>query len=520
MSLDLTDFENQMVLRPLTEDDYDAVVALQAKCFPGMEPWTKAEFVSQIRTFPQGQVALVFEDALVASSASLIINYDDYAELHDWRTIADNGYITNHNPDGDTLYGIEMQVDPAYRGRKLARRMYAARKELCRDLGLARMIIGGRIPGYAEHKETLTPRQYVEAVTQGRMHDSVLTAQLANGFMLKALVPDYFASDEDSAGYATELEWVNLDYEARRPRGRGRRAVHTTRVATVQYEMRRVESFDDFAQQAEFFVDTASDYKADFVLFPELFTLQLLTVIQSERPGQAARALAEFTPAYLDLFTDLALRYNINIIGGSQFTVEDGHLFNVAYLFRRDGTLGRQKKIHVTPAEARWWGVQGGDKVEVFETDCGPIGIVICYDIEFPEQVRLLADVGVPLLFVPYNTADRHGHLRVTTCAKARCIENHLYVVTAGCVGNLPFTENADVHYARSGVYTPSDVSFARDGEAALADAGLETVLVHDLDLELVRRQRLRGTTTNWRDRRSDLYKVVWTAADGTKREV
>ena len=164
--------------------------------------------------------------------------------------------------------------------------------------------------------------------------------------------------------------------------------------------------------------------------------------------------------------------------------------------------------------------MQGGEGMHVFETDCGPIGMAVCYDIEFPETLRVLADAGVRLVFVPYNTSDRYGHQRVTVCARARCIENHMYVVTSGCVGNLPFTENADVHYAQSGVYTPNDVQFARDGIAAQADPGMETVLVHDLDLETLRRQRLRGTTTNWKDRRSDLYKVVWTGEGIDPREV
>ncbi len=93
-------------------------------------------------------------------------------------------------------------------------------------------------------------------------------------------------------------------------------------------------------------------------------------------------------------------------------------------------------------------------------------------------------------------------------CAQARAIENHLYVVTAGCVGTLPMVENADVHYAQSGVYTPCDVPFARDGIAAQASENIETIVVQDVDLELLRIHRRRGTTRNWRDRRTDLYRV------------
>jgi predicted amidohydrolase len=75
---------------------------------------------------------------------------------------------------------------------------------------------------------------------------------------------------------------------------------------------------------------------------------------------------------------------------------------------------------------------------------------------------------------------------------------------------HLPWVENDDVHYAQSGVYTPSDVSFARDGIAAEASPNIETVLVHGLDAEALRRHRREGTVQNWNDRRTDLYRVEW----------
>ncbi|MEQ9065156.1 MAG: carbon-nitrogen hydrolase family protein, partial [Gimesia chilikensis] len=210
------------------------------------------------------------------------------------------------------------------------------------------------------------------------------------------------------------------------------------------------KGFDEYAQQCEFFLDTASDYKCDFILFPELFTTQLLSCVEPTRPGQAARRLAEFTPQYLDFFTEMAVKYNVNVIGGSQFVVEHGTLYNTSYLFGRDGSIGKQYKIHITPSERKWWGVSPGDRVEVFDTDCGRIAIQICYDIEFPELTRIAAQKGAQIVFVPFNTDTRHGYLRVRHCAQARCVENHLYVAISGCTGNLPFVENADIHYAQS----------------------------------------------------------------------
>lgn len=516
MPVDISEYETRIIERPLTKDDVTAWRALLIACFPGLKPWTEAQMLSMIETFPEGQRCIEIDGRVVASSASLVVQYDDYTDWHDYLEISGNGFIRNHDPEGDTVYGIEMMVHPDYRGQKLARRLYAYRKQLCRDLNCARMIVGGRIPGYAAHKATLTAHQYVERVVTKQLFDPVLTTQLANGFQLRQLIEDYLPNDEDSAGWATCLEWPNLDFVPRNRRKRVRRAMAPARLSLVQYKMRRIQSWDDFETQCAFFVDTASDYKADVLLFPELFTVQLLSLVESGRPEQEARRLADFTPRYLELFTRLATQYNVNIVGGSQFEVgHDGRLYNVAYLFRRDGSIGRQRKIHVTPNEAHWWGIAGGRDVEVFETDIGRIAILVCYDIEFPELARVAVEKGAQVLFCPSNTNDRNGHLRVRICCQARAIENQVYVVNAGCVGNLPLVDNADTHYAQSGIFTPSDIGFARDGIATEAEPNVETVLFHDVDLEELRRARRTGTVRNWTDRRLDLYRVVYAGEEG-----
>jgi predicted amidohydrolase len=283
--------------------------------------------------------------------------------------------------------------------------------------------------------------------------------------------------------------------------------------------MRQIETFEEFERQCEFFIDTASEYKCDFVLFPELLTTQLLSFTAARNPADSARKLAGYTPQYLEFFTQMAVKYNVNIVGGSQFAIEGEELRNVAYLFRRDGTIERQYKIHITASERRWWGVKPGREVNVFTTDRGKVAILICYDVEFPELVRIAAAKGAQILFVPFNTDNREGYLRVRYCAQARCIENHLYTVVSGCTGNLPFVDNADVHYAQSGVFTPADVAFSRDGIAAECTPNIENLVIHDVDVELLRRHRLAGTVQNWNDRRKDIYRVVWDE-DGEEKQV
>ncbi|HCS52151.1 GNAT family N-acetyltransferase [uncultured Rubinisphaera sp.] len=517
-ALDLSEFEWKTVLRKLTIDDFQELIALQELCFPGMAVWDIAQIESQIANFPEGQLCIEIDGQLAATSSSLMLLYDPDMAWYDWKKVADDGYIRNHNPKGDTLYGIEIMVHPDFRGMKLARRLYEARKEICRQKNLRRIIIGGRIPGYSEHADKLTAREYVDQVFDKKLYDPVLTAQIANGFFLQGLISNYFPTDTHSKGYATFLEWKNLDYL---PKSK-RRVAHTIepiRLAVVQYEMRQISGFEDFARQCEFFIDTASEYHSDFVVFPELFTTQLLSCTSVTRPGHAARHLAEYTPQYLDLLTELAVKYDINIIGGSQFVIENETLYNISYLFRRDGTLGKQYKIHITPSERKWWGVSPGDRVEVFDTDCGRVAILICYDIEFPELVRIAAQKGAQIIFVPFNTDTRHGYLRIRHCALARCVENHVYVAVSGCTGNLPFVENSDIHYAQSAIFTPADAEFARDAIAAECNANIETMIIHDVDLEQVRRHKLGGSVQNWNDRRRDLYKVVY-KEDGEDREV
>lgn len=517
-TLDLETFSRDINLRQLRIDDFDQLVAMQKLCFPGLEGWHREHLESQISTFPAGQLCIEADGQLVASCGSLIVDFSEYADWHDWTLIADDGFITNHDPEGDTLYGIEVMVHPDFRGMKLARRLYDARKDLCRRLNLQRIIIGGRIPGYGPYAEKMTAQDYVEYIVHKDIYDPVLTSQLSNGFVLRGLIPDYYKEDLESRGYATHLEWINLRYQA--PTRIRMKTVSQVRLCVIQWEMRTLSSFDDFCQQTEFFVGTASDYRADFVIFPELFTLALLSLVDARAPGVAARRLADFTPQYLELFSDLSVRYHINIVGGSHFTLEGDCLYNVSYVFLRDGRIGKQYKLHVTPNEHRWWGISPGNRLEVFDTDCGRVAINICYDVEFPELARYAASQDVRLLLVPFNTNERSGYTRVRSCAMARAVENHMYVAISGCVGNLPFVDNTDIHYAQSAVFSPADFAFSPGGVVVEASANIAQVLVHDVDIELIRRHRHNGTTRNWRDRRKDLYQIRFSMGDEEPTDV
>lgn len=504
-----------VVVRPLEIEDYEAVLKLQLKCFGEMEGTTKDQFESQIYQFQEGQIGVFLNEKLVASSSALILDLDEYSLNHTWEEIADEGYIRNHDEEGDTLYGIEVMVDPEYRGMKFGRRLYEARKELCQKLNLKRILIGGRIPNYHLHQKEMKVTDYVRAVIDKKIYDPVLSFQVKNDFSIKRIIQDYLPDDEDSCRYATLMEWVNLDYRHTQPKLRI--SSSPARICCVQYKMRKIKSFDDFAQQIEYFVDVASEYKADFVLFPELLTTQLLSFVGEKRPGLAARELTKFTDQVLEFFNELAIRYDVNIIGGSHFTMENDHVYNVSYLFHRDGKIDSQYKIHITPSERKWWGVQPGSELKVFDTDRGRVAINICYDAEFPELARIATDKGAQILFVPYCTDERHGFTRVRITSQARAIENQIYVAIAGTVGNIPSVPNMDIQYAQSAIFSPSDFPFARDGIVAISEENNEMVVIADVDLAVLRRTRHNGTVTPLKDRRTDLYEIKFNEVPDNK---
>jgi predicted amidohydrolase len=315
-------------------------------------------------------------------------------------------------------------------------------------------------------------------------------------------------SDFESKSYATLIQWHNIYYQEKHTVIGSKKVV--IRLGVVQWQMRNVNNLDSLFENVEFFVDAISSYNADFVLFPELFNAPLMAEFNEVDMAKAIRRLAEYTERIREKFVEYALAYNINIICGSMPFYENENLFNITYLCRRDGSWDFQYKIHITPAEKTDWGMQGGDIIKIFDTDVARIGILVCYDIEFPELARILAEQEMQILFVPFATDTQNGYLRVRCCAQARAIENECYVAIAGSVGNLPKVKNMDIQYAQSAVFSPSDFAFPNDAIVAESTANTEMTLIADVDLDLLKELHTLGSVRNLRDRRKDLYKVAW----------
>jgi predicted amidohydrolase/GNAT superfamily N-acetyltransferase len=494
--------------RKLTLDDYHDLKESMEQAYDTMggSIWSKESIAKLLNLFPEGQLCISVDDKVVACSLSIIVDYDQFGDKHTYRLITGNYTFSTHNPNGDTLYGIEIFVSPDYRGLRLGRRLYEARKELCENFNLKSIIAGGRIPGYHAHADTLTPRQYIDKVKAKELYDPTLTFQISNDFHVRKVLKNYLPGDHESAEFATLIEWNNIYYQGI---DASARSAKTIRIGLVQWQMRLFPDIEAFYEQVEFFVDTVSGYKSDFAVFPEFFNTPLLAPYNHLSEMEAMRKLAEMTPDIVLKIQEYAVSYNVNVITGTMPVVdEDNKMYNVAYLCHRSGKTEEYRKVHITPNEQKYYGMVGGDTIQVFDTDCGKVGILICYDVEFPELSRILADQGMQILFVPFLTDTQNGYTRVRHCAQARAIENECYVAIAGCVGNLPKVNNMDIQFAQSAVFTPSDFAFPTNAVKAEATPNTEMVLVVDVDLHLLDELHHYGTVKTLTDRRSDLYRV------------
>ena len=236
------------------------------------------------------------------------------------------------------------------------------------------------------------------------------------------------------------------------------------RVSVVQYHLHTIHSFEEFAAQCEHYIKTAEEFGAEFVLFPEFFTTQLLSIGNGQGQSLTINDLPGFTDQYRELFSNFAQKTNMHIIAGTHVIEKGGKLYNTAHLFYPDGRIGEQAKLHITPTEVNEWNMEKGDSFQIFETEKGKIALLTCYDIEFPEIVRMAKAKGADVIFCPSCTDDRHGFHRVRYTSHARAIENQVYVVLTGTVGVLPTVDFMRANFGQAVIITPNDIPFPPKG--------------------------------------------------------
>ena len=493
-------------LKFLSLEDYPELKKAMIEAYPSMPDayWKEEQIKKLISKFPEGQIVIKVNGNLAGCALSIVVDYKKFERHHTYKQITGNYTFNTHQKDGDVLYGIDVFIKPEFRGLRIGRRLYDYRKELCEKLNLESIVFGGRIPNYHKYSQEMSPKEYIEKVKRKEIHDPVLNFQISNDFHPSKVLKGYLEGDTASNEFAVLLKWDNIYYE--KPNETAITEKQNVRLGLIQWQMRLYQNLEELMQQAEYFVDAVSGYRSDFALFPEFFNAPLMADDNHLPESEAIRKLAEHTQNIVNRFSELAISYNINIITGSMPEIKNDLLYNVGYLCRRDGTVDRYEKIHVTPDEAKVWGMQGGNSFKVFDTDCGKIGVLICYDSEFPELSRILADEGMNILFVPFLTDTQNGYSRVRHCAQARAIENECYVAIAGSVGNLPKVHNMDIQYAQSMVFTPCDFSFPANGIKAEATANTEMILIADVDISLLRELNQFGSVKNLKDRRLDLF--------------
>jgi GNAT superfamily N-acetyltransferase len=346
----------KLIVRQAVPADIDGIRALMLKAYPSFGPagvYSDAQLRGQMHQFPEGQFVATYEGRIIGYCATFRIPEALALARHDWATITGRGYASRHDPQGDWIYGMDVCVDPDFRGRRIGQRLYNERRRLCQHLRLKGIVFAGRMPNLARRWSRVgSAEKYLQLVLEGKQRDPVIGFQIRNGFEPIGVLPDYLPIDHDSRGFATHMIWRNpqVPSDAASTPQRVMRRPQTVCVAAVQYQLRAVSSFEEFAHQVEYFVDVVADYKADFAVFPELFTSQLLSIENRKIPAaDAIAALTNYTGKLKEMMSGLAVNYNVNIIGGSHPTREaDGEVYNISYVCLRDGSVHEQ---HKTDAE-------------------------------------------------------------------------------------------------------------------------------------------------------------------------
>jgi ribosomal protein S18 acetylase RimI-like enzyme len=199
-------------VRNYGEKDFQALIGVQQSSFPPPFPadllWNKEQLKSHLEHYPEGALCVEINGEIVGSITGLLVDFNPEHPQHTWEEVTGSGSISTHNPEGKTLYIVDIGVKPAFRqldlGKLLMQSIY---ERVIRD-GLDRVLGGGRMPGYHRHSDQLSPKQYIKRVLEGELRDPVITFLMRCGRMPVCLIPNYLV-DQESHNYALLMEWKN-----------------------------------------------------------------------------------------------------------------------------------------------------------------------------------------------------------------------------------------------------------------------------------------------------------------------
>jgi len=279
------------------------------------------------------------------------------------------------------------------------------------------------------------------------------------------------------------------------------------RLAACQYAIELHETWDAYADHLQRSCADAVEAGARLLLLPENAGLVISCSLPAEQRGDLKASIAGIQPLiepWLALCEGIARRWGVHLQPGSlPVQGSDGYYRNRAWLFGPKGMLGYQDKLMMTRFEREQWGITAGQGLQVFDTDLGRLGILICYDNEFPMLARRLAERGADLILAPSCTDTVAGYHRVRIGAQARALENQVAVLQSPTVGLAPWSPALDENVGRAGLFVPPDHGMPGDGVVALSeelDPPGSRWLICDVDLAEVRRVREQGQVFTRRD--------------------
>ncbi|RXT08755.1 carbon-nitrogen hydrolase family protein [Ammoniphilus sp. CFH 90114] len=277
-------------------------------------------------------------------------------------------------------------------------------------------------------------------------------------------------------------------------------------IGLVQYELQSLNTREDFWNQINNHVKSAQEQGVKLLVFPEYVTGNLLALCPVLTHEEACQFLHEQTEEYVQTFASISRETGMIIQAGTHIVQDNGQFYNTAFLFFPDGRLETQRKVHLTPEERRAWKLSPGEEFKVFDTEFGRVAILICYDVEFPEAGRIVADKGAEIILCPSYTDAAAGFHRVKNCSQARAVENQLYVAMCGIIGEVSGVEQIDLGYSQGGLFAPCDRPFPPDGILAEGKVNERGVVVGQADLTLLKENREQGNVAPYWDRRPEVY--------------
>lgn len=272
------------------------------------------------------------------------------------------------------------------------------------------------------------------------------------------------------------------------------------RIATAAYPLDVLENWAQFTAKATAWVAEAATQGADLLVFPEYGAMELATLDGLAVAGDLERSLfavSDKLEAADALYAQLAAQYGVHIVAPSGPAATVTRPVNRARLITPDGQIGVQDKQIMTRFEAEVWDVIGGGPLQVFETELGSIGILICYDAEFPLLGRALADCDV--IAVPSVTEALAGYWRVRTGAMARALENQCVTAMSSVVGDAAWSHALGASVGTGGVFCPPDTGFPPTGVMAVGEICVPGWTYADVSLEAIAHVRNDGVVLNRR---------------------